>query len=524
MDMLRATILEGGIDDTLWPEIVLAMTHIKNLRSTRALEGFISPIEMQNQAIPDLHHLRILGSNVYFFLHEEERSLKSAKWEARALRGKLVGFDGHTIYRVYIKDQNKVIRIKDLRIYEAITLKVTESLSDFEGRPTFDGVQVSDEQSPFDESSASEEEKNALKKPSKKPTKVRALREEENNKASKEENAPETSLQRPTKSRLGGTIKPSVKKQKGTTIHILVAQLTSLLDKDWEDYAKVSAFLASSFGQDQDPGNEALESKLDPLYILATAIQKTNAANPADFSSISQLNVEEPETYEWAISGPHAQQWAHAIQEELDQLEKNKTWVLVLEQDIQRGHKPLFGKWVFKVINGAIARFKACWVVRGYLQQFRIDFDQTFLVVIKPMAFRVLFAIAAYYDLDIDQIDVKTASLYGTIDPLVYVQILKASETTANKGMVCKLLKALYGLKQALRLWYERLSKFLLEKLGLKRINADRSIFVTQSKINGPIVRTFGYDIKVIDMKRSGNIERVKRELACKNHYENRWV
>lgn len=98
MDMVRATILEGGIDDTLWHEIVLAMTHIKNLRPTQALENSISPIEMQNQALPDLHHLRILGSNVYVFLHEEERSLKSAKWEARALRGKLVGFDGRTIY------------------------------------------------------------------------------------------------------------------------------------------------------------------------------------------------------------------------------------------------------------------------------------------------------------------------------------------------------------------------------------------------------------------------------------------
>lgn len=80
---------------TLWPEIVLAMAYIKNLRPTRALEGYISPIEMQNQALPDLHHLRILGSNVYVFLHKEEQSLKSAKWEARALKGMLVGFDGH---------------------------------------------------------------------------------------------------------------------------------------------------------------------------------------------------------------------------------------------------------------------------------------------------------------------------------------------------------------------------------------------------------------------------------------------
>lgn len=41
--------------------------------------------------------------------------------------------------------------------------------------------------------------------------------------------------------------------------------------------------------------------------------------------------------------------------------------------------------------------------------------------MIKPMAFRVLFVIAAYYNLDIDQINVKTAFLYGMIDQLVYV-------------------------------------------------------------------------------------------------------
>lgn len=71
------------------------------------------------------------------------------------------------------------------------------------------------------------------------------------------------------------------------------------------------------------------------------------------------------------------------------------------------------------------------------------------------------------------------AFLYRMIDQLVYVQISKGSKTSANKRMVCKLLKALYGLKQASRLWYERLSRFLFEKLGLSQINADHSIFVT---------------------------------------------
>ena len=42
---------------------------------------------------------------------------------------------------------------------------------------------------------------------------------------------------------------------------------------------------------------------------------------------------------------------------------------------------------------------------------------------------------------------------------------------------MCKLSKALYGLKQALRAWYERLSKFLIEK-GFHRGKVDTTLFI----------------------------------------------
>lgn len=158
------------------------------------------------------------------------------------------------------------------------------------------------------------------------------------------------------------------------------------------------------------------------------------------------------------------------MKEELDLLYENNTWTLIPKSEMEPGHRPLGGKWVYKVkrdVENKIARVKARWVVKGYLQQFGVDSDQTYAAVVKPMAFRVLFAIAAYYDLDINQMDVKTAFLYGLIDQLIYVKLPKGTETETTKHMVCKLLKALYELKQSLRLWYERLSTFLFEKLGL---------------------------------------------------------
>lgn len=70
MDMTRATILDGNIDDNLWPEVILAMTQVKNVRPTEALGGN-SPHEAHFKKSPDINYLRVLESTVYVFIHEE---------------------------------------------------------------------------------------------------------------------------------------------------------------------------------------------------------------------------------------------------------------------------------------------------------------------------------------------------------------------------------------------------------------------------------------------------------------------
>lgn len=67
------------------------------------------------------------------------------------------------------------------------------------------------------------------------------------------------------------------------------------------------------------------------------------------------------------------------------------------------------------------------------------------------MAYKVFFAIAAFFYLDIDQMNVKTAFLYRLINQLVYVDIPKGTKSASNWNMVYKILKVLYGLKQSPR-------------------------------------------------------------------------
>jgi hypothetical protein len=77
--------------------------------------------------------------------------------------------------------------------------------------------------------------------------------------------------------------------------------------------------------------------------------------------------------------------------------------------------------------------------------------NKTFALVIKLISYKLLFAFTAAYDLEIKQIDVKTAFLYGEIDADIYMEQLEGFCSKERPDQVCKLKKALYSLKQASR-------------------------------------------------------------------------
>jgi len=105
--------------------------------------------------------------------------------------------------------------------------------------------------------------------------------------------------------------------------------------------------------------------------------------------------------------------------------------------------------WVYKVkcdAHDQVSHYKAHWVVKGYTQQFDIDYDQTFVSVIKLQTYKTLFALTAHYDLEVNQMNVTTAFLYGFINQVIYVELSHSYELLDK---VALLNKALYDLKQA---------------------------------------------------------------------------
>lgn len=132
-----------------------------------------------------------------------------------------------------------------------------------------------------------------------------------------------------------------------------------------------------------------------------------------EFALMADMMPEEPyEPKSWkdAMSHNGRERWLQAANDEMDLLVSNGTWSLI---DPPASRNVLKGRWVFKYKRGPsgdVVRYKARWVVKGYEQQRGIDYDETFASVVKPMSYKALFAIAAALDLEIEQMDVKTAS------------------------------------------------------------------------------------------------------------------
>ena len=66
---------------------------------------------------------------------------------------------------------------------------------------------------------------------------------------------------------------------------------------------------------------------------------------------------------------------------------------------------------------------------------------------------RIILAIAAYFDYEIWQMDVKTAFLNGNLTEDVYMMQPEGFVDLDNAGKICKLHKSIYGLKQASQSW-----------------------------------------------------------------------
>ena len=64
--------------------------------------------------------------------------------------------------------------------------------------------------------------------------------------------------------------------------------------------------------------------------------------------------------------------------------------------------------------------FKARLVEKGLNQKEGIEYNEIFSPVVKHSSIRVLLALVAQFDLELQQLDVKTAFLHGDLEETIY--------------------------------------------------------------------------------------------------------
>jgi hypothetical protein len=117
--------------------------------------------------------------------------------------------------------------------------------------------------------------------------------------------------------------------------------------------------------------------------------------------------------------------------------------------------------------------------------------------VAKFNSIRILLALAAQHDLEVHQMDVKTAFLNGVLDEEIYMEQPEGFIQESKEHMVCKLKKSLYGLKQAGRSWYQMIDQNFTQ-LGFQRTCADQCIYHLRTRGIITIVALYVDDLIIL--------------------------
>jgi hypothetical protein len=120
--------------------------------------------------------------------------------------------------------------------------------------------------------------------------------------------------------------------------------------------------------------------------------------------------------------------------------------------------------------DGNVHIYKARLVVKGFKQIHGFDYDETFPRIAMLKSVQILLAVAAYFDYEIWQMDVKVVFLNGNLTEDVYMIQPEGFVDPKHAGKICKLQKSIYGLKQASQSWNLRFDEVVKEFSFIKNI------------------------------------------------------
>ncbi|GJR67015.1 putative RNA-directed DNA polymerase [Tanacetum coccineum] len=245
-----------------------------------------------------------------------------------------------------------------------------------------------------------------------------------------------------------------------------------------------------------------------PANLFQNPKQRVPYNPSANHDTVLPTTIIEPTSFTVANNSP---EWHQALKEEYDPLMKNRTWSLVPRASTTN---VVDGKWVYRLKrdkNGAIIRYKARFVAKGFRQQPGIDFHETFSPVVKSITIQAVLSLAVTNNWPLRQLDIQNAFLHGNLKEQVYmkqpsgfIDPQRPNHVCNNKGIIdniiCQLgsafalkylgpLNYFLGIEIVLHVFGILLSqkKYILELLqsaGLSNCNPVSSPMVTSSSLS----------------------------------------
>jgi len=241
---------------------------------------------------------------------------------------------------------------------------------------------------------------------------------------------------------LDEVIEPLLQPESSTVQKDVSVEPTSVEEEDNDD--------------DHEPSNQVA---IKPRRSTRTRTAPEWYGNPV--LEIMLLDNNEPASYGEAMMGPDSEKWLEAMKSEMGSMYENKVWTLEV---LPEGRKAIQNKWIFKRktdADGNVTVYKARLVAKGFSQVQGVDYDETFSPVAMLKSVRIMLAIAAFFDYEIWQMDVKTAFLNGFLKEELYMMQPEGFVDPENADKVCKLQRSIYGLVQASRSWNLRFDEVI---------------------------------------------------------------
>ncbi|GKC52760.1 retrotransposon protein, putative, ty1-copia subclass [Tanacetum coccineum] len=240
--------------------------------------------------------------------------------------------------------------------------------------------------------------------------------------------------------------------------------------------------------------------------------EEHNEVVPIEEYELRDLN--EPPNYKAELSDPKFEKWLEAMNMEMQSMKDNRVWVLI---DLPPNGRTVGSKWLFNKktnMDGNVHTFKAHLVAKGYTQTYGVDYKETFSPIADIRAIRILLAIAAFYDYEIWQMDVKTAFLNGYLSEDVYMVQPERFVDPKHPNKVCKLQRSIYGLKQAFRSWNKRFD-VEIKKIGFTQ-NPDEPYLGEAAYILGIKIIRDRYK-RLIALSQSAYLEKILKKFRMEN-------